>query len=710
MKSIVLAEKPSVGKDLGKYLKCSKKTKGYWEGPQYIVTWAMGHLVELADPGVYDERYKPWKLDHLPMLPDRMKYRVIGRTSLQFKTIKSLFNRKDVTHLIIATDAGREGELVARLIMRLGGWKGPFSRLWISSQTETAIRDGFRNLKPGADFDNLFHAAECRAEADWIIGLNITRALTCKNDARLSAGRVQTPTLGMLVSREQERENFSPSPYWTIKADFGPFEGLWVSPKRDSRLSDPEIVRSIVDRAKDRVAVISGISRREKSTPPPLAYDLAALQRDANAVLGFSAKQTLNTLQSLYERHRIMTYPRTDSRYITEDVAASLSDRLTAIQDSPYGSLVRKLLGSPQRPGKRFVDGSRVTDHHAVIPTEQKVNLEALNRDERSLWNLVVQRFIAVLLPPFRFESTSISLMVEGEQFTVKGIRVLDRGWRVVPGAGGSPAASTSDSADLAHSGSPGDSDDPGTDEAEVRDLSRFEKGQKLTVRSVREKRDFTKPPPRYTEGTLIAAMENAGRLISDRSLKESISQMGIGTPATRADIIEKLLSNYYMERTGRDLVPTSLGIELLDIVPDQLKSPELTARWEQRLSLISKGSEQAKRFSMDIRESARDLVEEVKKSQKKYSPRNVSKVSCPLCGRKMLSVRDKKGRKLLACPAFSCGHEQSEEPQNSISHRPSKREQVMNQKLIRQYSDRSKETVTLGDLIKAAQEKKHSD
>ena len=688
MKSIVLAEKPSVGKELGKFLKCPKKTKGYWEGPEYIVTWAMGHLVELADPGVYEERYKTWKLDYLPMLPDRMKHKVIGRTSQQFRTIKSLFKRKDVNHLVIATDAGREGELVARLIMRLGGWKGPFSRLWISSQTDTAIREGFRNLKPGADYDNLFRAAECRSEADWIIGLNITRALTCKNDARLSAGRVQTPTLAMLVTREKERENFSPSPYWTIKADFGPFEGLWVSPKGNSRLSDPEMVRSIADRVRDREAVISGIARKEKSTPPPLAYDLAALQRDANAVLGFSAKNTLNTLQSLYERHKIMTYPRTDSRHITEDVAVSLGDRLKAIQDSPHGSMVRKLLSAPLRPGKRFVDGSRVTDHHAIIPTEQKVNLGVLNGDERSLWNLVAQRFIAVLLPPYRFESTSLTLMVEGEQFTVKGIRVLDRGWRVVSGVRPS-------------------GDEADTDEAEVRNLSQFEKGQKLTIRKVREKRDFTKPPPRYTEGTLISGMENAGRLISDKSLKASISHTGIGTAATRADIIEKLFGNYYMERMGKDLVPTSRGTELLEIVPDQLKSPELTAQWEQRLSLIAKGSEQANRFSRDIRENTQELVDEVKKSQKKYTPRNVSNVSCPLCGRKMLSVRDKKGRKLLVCPSFSCGHEQSEEPENSFSRRPSKRDRVMNQKLIRQYSDHSKDTASLGDLIKASQKKK---
>lgn len=307
MKTIVLAEKPSVGKDIGRVLQCNKKTKGFWEGNDYIVTWAMGHLVELADPGEYDERYKTWALDYLPMLPERMKHKVIRRTSHQFRIIKDLFKRKDTNHLIVATDAGREGELVARWIMRLGGWKGPFSRLWISSQTDAAVRSGFDNLKQGREYDNLFHAAESRAEADWIVGLNVTRALTCKYDARLSAGRVQTPTLAMIIDREREIEGFTPEAYWTISADFGPFTGRWRGPSGATRLKDVNRARAIVEKVKGSDAIVTEASRKQKSEPPPLAYDLTSLQRDANSRLGFPAKKTLNTLQALYERYKIAT-------------------------------------------------------------------------------------------------------------------------------------------------------------------------------------------------------------------------------------------------------------------------------------------------------------------------------------------------------------------------------------------------------------------
>ncbi|HUV09086.1 MAG TPA: DNA topoisomerase III, partial [Spirochaetia bacterium] len=660
MKKIVLAEKPSVGKELGKIVGCSKRTKGYWEGNEYIVTWALGHLVELADPGEYDERYKTWSLDYLPMLPQPMKHKVIRRTSGQFRVIRELFKRKDVNHLIIATDAGREGELVARWIMRLGGWKGPVSRLWISSQTDSAIRDGFRNLRPGADYENLFRAAECRAEADWIIGINVTRALTCRHDARLSAGRVQTPTLAMIINREREIEAFTPESYWQIHADFGPFSGTWTGAGGETRIRDHARARSIADRVSGKEATLARVTKREKSELPPLAYDLTSLQRDANARCGFSAKKTLDTLQSLYERHKIVTYPRTDSRHITADIVPTLKDRLRAISASPYAALVRSLLASELKPGNRFVNDKKVSDHHAIIPTEQAVDLGKLDGDERALWNLVVQRFLAVLMRPHRYESTTLDLSVEGETFIARGTRVIERGWREAGGdSGESPPEDEQDGGDL-------DKEEP------VRqDLSKYTEGLKFSVRKAEEKQGFTKPPPRYTEGMLVSAMENAGNLIEDKSLKSTIAGTGIGTPATRADIIEKLLDKYYIERRGKELIPTSRGFELLDLVPDELESPELTARWEQRLSHIAKGTEKAEAFSEDIRRNARELVDHIKRDTSQYRPRNLSSKSCPMCGKKMLPVRDKKGRKLLVCPSFSCGHEESEEGPDSFNRPP---------------------------------------
>jgi DNA topoisomerase-3 len=689
MKKIVLAEKPSVGKDIARVLGCAKKTKGYCEGKEYIVTWAMGHLVELADPGEYDERYKTWALDYLPMLPQRMKHRVIRKTSHQFRTIKGLFKRNDSDHLIIATDAGREGELVARWIMRLGGWKGPFSRLWINSQTDTAVREGFKNLRQGQEYDSLFCAAESRAEADWIIGLNVTRALTCKYDARLSAGRVQTPTLAMIIEREREIESFVPEAYWTVGADFGPFKGTWIGPKGITRIKDLARARAIVEKVKGREAIISEVSRSEKSEPPPLAYDLTSLQRDANSRLGFSAKKTLDILQGLYERHKLVTYPRTDSRYITMDMVPTLKDRLRAIQDSPYKKTVQALLSCELKTGSRFVNNRKVTDHHAIIPTEQRLSLGSLNSDERALWNLVAGRFLAVLMPPYRYESITLTLTVSGEIFAVRGVRVIDRGWREVGGT-----AET-------------DGEREDEDELFHQDLAAYTRGTKFTVLEAEAKQGFTRPPPRYTEGTLLSAMENAGKFIEDRELKKTIAGSGIGTPATRADIIEKLLDKYYVERKGKELVPTSRGYELLDLVPDELKSPELTARWEQRLTRIAEGREKAFGFASDIRNSAQKLVEQIKKSAQQYHPRDASGKPCPVCGKMMLSVRDKTGKKLSVCQSFSCGYEESEDAGYNLARRPSKREKAHTRRLIRKYSDTSKDTATFADLIKASMDKK---
>jgi DNA topoisomerase-3 len=688
MKSIVLAEKPSVGRELARVLGCGKTERGYSEGRDFIVTWAMGHLVELADPQAYDEKYRTWSLEQLPMLPEQMKHRVIGRSRRQFETIKTLLRRREAANLIIATDAGREGELVARWIMRLAGWKGPVQRLWISSQTDSAIREGFGRLRPGSGYENLFRAAECRAEADWIIGLNISRALSCKHDARLSAGRVQTPTLAMIIAREQEIAAFRPRSFWSVQADFGAFTGTWQGPDGQTRIGDEQRARRIAGKIANARGKIVDVAVEEKSEPPPLAYDLTALQREANSRLDFSAKKTLSVLQQLYERHKIATYPRTDSRYLTRDIVPTLPDRLRALSASRYHATVKALLSQEISPGKRLVNDAKVRDHHAVIPTEQAADLSKLSGEEKALWDLIVRRFLAVLSPPHLYRSIKIVTEAAGERFVARGTQTSRQGWKAIEA---------------------GDEVEPDSEELPRQQLASHRQGEILEVLSTAVKQGFTKPPPRYSEGSLLAAMENAGRFIEDQALRRSIAQGGLGTPATRAEIIEKLLSAYYVERRGRELAPTTRGTELLELVPEQLRSPELTARWEERLQRIASGSEKAEAFRADIRANAGELVALVKAGSARYQPRSLSSTPCPVCGRMLMPVKDKKNRKKLVCYALSCGYEQSAEEHAGLSRRPSKREKAMNRRLIDKYSDQSKETATFADLIKAAGEKKNS-
>jgi len=681
MKSIVLAEKPSVGRDLARVLGCGSKQKSFIEGKNYIVTWAMGHLVELADPETYNEKWKTWALEALPMLPEKMRHKVIRKTSHQFNTVKRLFQRNDVDSLIIATDAGREGELVARWIMRLCGWKGKTKRLWISSQTDAAIKEGFRNLRDGGEYINLFRAAESRAEADWIIGLNCTRALSCKYDVRLSAGRVQTPTLALVIQREKEIESFTPKAYWNVTADFGPYTGKWAGKNGSSRIQEQSIANSIAEKIEGKTGKIEEVSVKKKSIDPPLAYDLTALQVDANRILGFSPKKTLQTLQILYERHKIVTYPRTDSRYITEDIVPTLPRRLESLFGTPLKSFAQKIQSGEMHTGKRFVNSAKVKDHHALIPTEERVRFEKLSSDERAVWELVVRRFLEVLSPVYRYKQILLVTNVEGEIFQTRGVSVLDKGWKA-----------------LSRGPEPGDEK-----------LGHHEKGEFHKIKSVKTEQLWTKPPARYTEGTLISAMENAGKFIDDKDLKKSIEQGGLGTPATRADILEKLLSNYYLEPRGKELWSTPRGRELLNLVPEQLSSPELTAEWEIRLSNIADGKEKHFYFLKDIRQEAKNLVSSIKNSTKTYSPEKSGYIknemkSCPMCGKPLYPVRGRKGRKMLVCQGLSCGYEEIEGQDQS--GKPSEKEKRMAKRLIRQYSGGGKETSTFGDLLKASLER----
>lgn len=675
MKILVLAEKPSVGRELARVLKCDNKTKTYIEGKDYIVTWAMGHLVELADPDAYDIKLKKWSLETLPMLPDRMKHRIIKKSGNQFRIVKQLMQRSDVNHLIIATDAGREGELVARWIMRLAGWKKDFSRLWISSQTDGAIKEGFKNLKPGREYDRLLMAAECRAEADWIVGLNVTRALTCKYDMRLSAGRVQTPTLGMIVNREKEIENFIPVPFWTLTANFGAFDAIWRSSKGNERVGDEIFATSIADKCNETEAVITGFTEKESSEKAPLAYDLTTLQQDGDRLLGFSAKETLRTLQGLYERHKIVSYPRTDSKHITPDIVPTLKNRLLAIKDTGFKTQVDKLLSGKITPGKRFVDSSKVGDHHAIIPTEEKVNISALSREEKMLWDLIIKRYLTVLSEDSVSQNISVVLESSGEFFYVKGKKTIKKGWREIENIL---------------------NDSP-------QNLSGLKIGDRVQLKSLKPKRGLTSPTARFTEGTLLEAMNNPVKYMKDKTLKESLSA-GLGTPATRADLIEKLFSSYYMEKKGKFIYPTPQGEELLTVVPDLLKFPDLTASWENVFENIALGRSKSGPFLKEIREQASKLITEIKNSSETFEPSGLSKELCPMCGINLLSVHDKKGNPKKVCRSMACGYE---ETTGKKSRKDFAREKSMGKRLINQYSDQSSDTMSLGDMLKAAMEKK---
>ena len=639
-KSLVLAEKPSVARDLAKVLGCRQNGDGCISGEKYIVTWALGHLVTLADPEAYNKEYGTWSLEYLPMLPKKMQLVVIKETSKQYNIVQNLLKRADVSEIIIATDSGREGELVARWILIKAGCNKPIKRLWISSQTEKAVREGFGNLKPGIEYNNLFLSAQSRAEADWLVGLNVTRALTCKHNAQLSAGRVQTPTLAMIAARELEIKNFVPKEYYTIKAKFDGFTAVWADNKGQSRMYDRASAEAVLQKCSGKTGIVSETSKQYKQKQPPAAYDLTELQRDANRKYAYSAKQTLSIMQSLYEYHKLLTYPRTDSRYITDDIVPTLPDRLRGIAVGNYKELALPLLKARAYSTRYIVDNSKVSDHHAIIPTEEPADLFALTPEERNVYDLVVRRFLAVLSPAFEYEEVKLTVLIGKERFHAKGKTVKSPGWKQayeqdLPGE---------------------DEEDPDADVKEQA-LPHILQGDKLNIKSCAIETGKTKPPARYNEATLLTAMENpSGSQMSDELRAILKTTSGLGTPATRADIIEKLFSSFYIERRGKEIIPTSKGMQLVGIVPGELKSAELTAKWEQELALISKGKAKSDDFIARMREYTSKLVAEVVRSDAKYTHDNMTREKCPACGKFLLDVNGKKG-KMLVCPDRECGY-----------------------------------------------------
>ncbi|MBS4210723.1 DNA topoisomerase III [Bacillus sp. FJAT-50079] len=639
-KSLVIAEKPSVARDIANVLKCTKNGNGFLEGNKYIVTWALGHLVTLADPEVYDNKYKTWNLEDLPMLPERMKLVVMKQTGKQFNTIKTQLSRSDVNEIIVATDAGREGELVARWIIEKARVHKPIKRLWISSVTDKAIKDGFNNLKPGKAYENLHYSAVARSEADWYIGLNATRALTTKFNAQLNCGRVQTPTVAMVAAREDEIKNFKPQTYYGIEAQTDGLKLTWQDANGNSRSFNKEKIDAIVKSLGRKDANIVSIDRKAKKTFSPALYDLTELQRDANKIFGYSAKETLSIMQKLYEQHKVLTYPRTDSRYLSSDIVSTLPERLKACGVAEYRTLANKVLTKPIKATNAFVDDRKVSDHHAIIPTEGYVNLSAFANKERKIYDLVVKRFLAVLFPAFEYEQLTVQAKIGDEKFIAKGKSIIHAGWKEV-------YENRFD-------------DEESTDDVKEQLLPRLEKDDVLKTKLIAQTSGQTKPPARFTEATILSAMENPTKYMetNDKKLVDTLkSTGGLGTVATRADIIDKLFNSFLIEkRGGKEIYITSKGRQLLDLVPEALKSPATTAEWEQKLELIAKGKLKKDVFINEMKQYTKEMVAEIKASDKKYKHDNISTKSCPDCGKPMLEVNGKKG-KMLVCQDRECGH-----------------------------------------------------
>lgn len=623
-KVLVIAEKPSVGRDIARVLGCREKGDGLLAGGNYIVSWAVGHLAALCNPEDYNPAWKKWSMETLPIMPEQMQLQAVVSGRAQLAVLKKLLHSPEVESLICATDSGREGELIFRYIYQLCGCRKPFRRLWVSSMTDEALREGFASLRPGADYDNLFASARCRSEADWLVGINASRAYTLKYNTLLSIGRVQTPTLAIIVARAQEIAAFVPEEYWELRADFAladgqTYWGVWQDKQGKTRLVGPqaaEQAKALQEAVKGRPAQVLQVGREEKSQPPPLLYDLTELQRDCNRRYGYSAQKTLDIAQSLYERRKLLTYPRTDSRYLSDDLAPHLASRVQRLAGlAQFSDLAAPLLGQPLPLSKRIIDNSKISDHHAIILTEGNLRLEGLTPDELRVFRLVALRFLAVFYPPYRYAVTKVLTQVQteanpqGELFASRGQEVLQAGWQAVYQQLQAWETAETPPKKTATAKKSAKEDD--------QQLPSLQEGQPAQVLAVKSSRKKTQPPKPYTEAGLLSAMENAGRFVENEALREQLKENGLGTPATRAAIIERLLKVGYIRRQGKNLLPTEKGERLMEVVPPELKSPETTGKWERGLSAIAGGRMTDEVFMASIRRYVQYLVHDCRTSNR---------------------------------------------------------------------------------------------
>ena len=622
MKKLVVAEKPSVAKDIARVLGAKARGEGFFYGEDYVVTWAIGHLVSLCEPGEVDEKWQKWNMAALPMLPETVPLKALPATKKQYEIVKKLLCSAKIDSVICATDSAREGELIFRNIYELSGCKKPVERLWISSMTDAAIRQGFDTLKPAACYDALYESARSRSIADWLVGMNASRAFSLRYNAHLSIGRVQTPTLNLIVKRDLEIENFVPQDYWEIRAHFGDYEGLWINPEtKDTRAPSREKADQVKAEVSRQEAVVTESEAEIKRMPPPQLFDLTTLQREANKRYGYSADKTLKTAQNLYEKHKLLTYPRTDSRYLPDDMRPKIKKALQKLPE-PYAAFVAAPEMNPDMHTKRFYDNSKISDHHAIVPTEKLPNLASLSPDERNIYDMVVRRLIAAHYPAYEYESAKIITRANGHDFKSTGSMPLKEGWKALYR-----------------------SDKPEKGEAMLPKLS---VGTQRKVEKVNIKACKTKPPQPHTDASILSMMENAGKEIEDEALREQMKDSGLGTPATRASIIERLLQMGYARRSGKHVVSTEKGRKLIAVVPEQISSAVTTGKWEKALSAMAGFEDEAlrsaksarfrqgiDRFSIFLVEAARNARTDVQfeseyKPKKKPVRRTAKKAGSP--------------------------------------------------------------------------------
>ncbi|WP_437272520.1 DNA topoisomerase III [Staphylococcus succinus] len=626
MKSLIIAEKPSVGRDIANTLNINEKRNGYFENNKYIVTWALGHLVTNATPEQYDNNYKEWKLNDLPIIPNKMKTVVISKTKKQFSTVQALINNNKVKDIIIATDAGREGELVARLILDKAHNKKPIQRLWISSVTNKAIKDGFNKLKDGKQFNNLYYAALARSEADWIVGINATRALTTKYDAQLSLGRVQTPTIQLVQLRQNEINQFKPQTYYTMNLTAG---GLTFQSIKPQSTHEKKVFEDIKKAIEGQEGVIQSITKSHKKSYPQQLFSLTDLQQEAYKRYHLGPKETLNTLQALYERHKIVTYPRTDSNYLTDDMVDTLKDRLRAIMATSLKDIAKTQMNQSFSVKQRFINNGKVSDHHAIIPTDVRPDMSQLSQRETKVYMMIAQRYLENLMPPHEYEAISIDLKVGDNIFAFKDKVTTKLGYKAI-----------FDHQDKVNE-----------------HIAHLEKDAKLKVSRVNIEQHETTPPAYFNEGTLLKAMESPQKFfkLDDKKHNETLKETGgIGTVATRADIIEKLFNMNAIESRDGKIKVTSKGKQILELAPQKLTSPLLTAEWEEKLSLIEKGQYNPKQFIAEMKQFTNNVVNEIKESEQNYKHDNLTTTECPTCGKFMIKVKTKNGQ-MLVCQDPTC-------------------------------------------------------
>lgn len=618
MKQLIIAEKPSVAKDLSRVLKATKKTKNYYEGDKVIVTWALGHLLTLKMPEDLNKEWQQWQLETLPMLPKQIGIKPLPKTGHQLKAIAALAKRKDVGEAVIATDAGREGELVARWILQWVRFNKPVKRLWISSQTDKAIKQGFANLKPASQYDDLYESAISRAKADWLVGLNVTRALTVKYQDNLSAGRVQTPTLALVRQQEKQIEKFLPQEYFTIQFVDNQLT-FTHQQKNPQAIKTREAAQQLVQQMSQTAGTVEKIEEKVKRQAAPLPYDLTEIQREANQRYGFSAKKTLSLVQSLYEIHKVVTYPRTDSKYLTTDMQNTMRERLQAISD--FNPQVKTIIKNGSKVVlKKVFNNALVSDHHALIPTEQRANFAKLSSDEQRIYQMIVSRFLMLFLPEYQENVEKITLSFGSERFVASNKKVLESGWK-------------------------------GTSDEVKEKVVHYTEGQKIKGEFSIEKQ-LTTPPKPLSEGTLLAKME----------------KYSLGTPATRAEMIEKLIKSDLMERKANYLAVTPKGKQLLGLVNPSLVTPELTEKWEKNLEKIAKGQMKSQQFIQQIEQDTKRLVSEIKQSNQSYQDFSITQKRCPECG-SLLKEKNGRDGKRLVCTNEDCHYSRRKEPKVS-NHR----------------------------------------